>query len=189
VASGQKVGILAMFDTNAPGYPRSLPAVTSFRRRLNHLRFRLELHWSNIKVADGPIRREYILAKAGRFVRQYRVKTWWKVKALAKKVQVLFLPRAIRDVNRGGHRANKTYVPVPYPGKVTLFRATEQPYGIYTDTTNGWSGFAAGGVEIHDIPGHHGAIVREPRARILVRELNACLDEADKKGDGQWNPM
>jgi amino acid adenylation domain-containing protein len=178
VAAGQAVGILAMFDTNAPGYPKYLPAITSFRRRLNHVRFRAELHWSNIRAAKGPLRREYISAKAGRFVRQYRVKTWRKIQAVGKKVERLLLPRAIREVNKGGHQANRTYEPVPYPGKVTLFRATEQPYGIEPDATNGWSTYAAGGVEIHDIPGHHGAIVREPRAGTLVRALAACLDAA-----------
>jgi amino acid adenylation domain-containing protein len=199
VADGQKVGILAMFDTNAPGYPRYLPAVTSFRRRLNHMRFRAELHWSNIKVADGPLRREYISAKAKRFVRQYRVKSWRKIQSIGKKVERLLLPRAIREVNKGGHQANKTYEPVPYPGKITLFRATEQPYGIVTDTTNGWGAYANGGVEIHDIPGHHGAIVREPRAGILVRALTACLDTAGddarvsdsdrQKGEATWKAI
>lgn len=196
VAAGDNVGILAMFDTNAPGYPRYLPAVTSFRRRMNHMRFRAELHWSNIKVAKGPLRREYIAAKAKRFARQYRVKSWRKVLSFLKRMERLFLPRAIREVNKGGHQANRTYEPVPYTGKVTLFRATEQPYGIVTDTTNGWGVYATGGVEIHEIPGHHGAIVREPRAGILVRALTACLDKAAdaahpaandrEKGEATW---
>ena len=147
-------------------------------------------------AAHGKLRREYIGAKAKRFVRQYRVKSWRRIKSIGKKVERLLLPRAIREVNRGGHQANRMYEPVPYPGKVTLFRAMEQPYDIVPDHTNGWSAFAAGGVEIHDIPGHHGAIVREPRAEVLVRALNACLDAAveshpvkgvdREKGEASW---
>lgn len=179
VDAGQHVGLLAMFDTNAPGYPRYLPTTTAFRRRLNHFRFRVELHWDNIRVADPAIRWEYVRTKAERFVRQYRAKTVRMIRRGTKWTQTLLLPRAIRHVSRGGHTANSRYEPKTYPGTVTLFRATEQPYGIYPDTTNGWSKFAGGGVEIHNIPGHHGAIVREPRARVLVQVLTACLDSAE----------
>ena len=67
-------------------------------------------------------------------------------------------------------------MPRPYSGKVTLFRATEQPYGIHTDPACGWGDLALGGLEIYDVPGHHGAIVREPRVGILVQKLTACLN-------------
>ncbi|MEW6510866.1 MAG: amino acid adenylation domain-containing protein [Bacteroidota bacterium] len=175
-ADGQRVGLLALFDTNAPGYPRYLPAITAFRKRLDHLRFRVELHWSNIRVAEPAIRREYLRAKTERFIRQYRAKGRRKLLTMVRRVQEIFLPRAIRHVKQGGHQANRMYEPKPYAGKITLFRATEQPYGIILDRTNGWAPFAAGGIDVHDIPGHHGAIMREPRAKILVQTLMTCLE-------------
>jgi aspartate racemase len=196
VSAGEQVGLLAMFDTNAPGYPRYLPATTSLRRRWNNLKFRFALHWQNIKVADSAVRWEYVYAKTGRFFRQYRAKSLRNIRGVTDSVKSLFLPRTLRHVSKGGQTANSRYEPKPYPGSVTLFRATEQPYGIYPDPTNGWSRFVGERVEIHHIPGHHGAIVREPRARILVQTLTACLDSAehaarrdandDQKGIREW---
>jgi thioesterase domain-containing protein len=180
-AAGDRVGLLVLFDTNAPGYPVFVPTMTSFRRKLRHARFRFELHWSNIRVAEPAIRREYIRAKTERFIRQYRVKTGWALKGLLRKVEHRLMPKEIRDVQKSGLQANKSYSPKPYEGVVTLFRAAEQPYDIVPDPSNGWSGFAAGGLEIHEIPGHHGAIMREPRARDLVRTLTRCLRAAQEE--------
>ena len=84
-------------------------------------------------------------------------------------------------------RISAGHKPKPYKGKATLFRATEQPYGIYPDRTCGWSEYALGGLEIHDVPGHHGAIVREPRVPILVQELTGCLDAAYAEHRGKAN--
>jgi hypothetical protein len=39
-----------------------------------------------------------------------------------------FLPRTIREVQDRVMK-NRTYALKPYPGCITLFRATEQPYG------------------------------------------------------------
>jgi len=69
-------------------------------------------------------------------------------------------------------------VPKPYPGCITLFRATEQPYGIYPDPALGWAELAIGGLEIVDVMGHHGAIIREPRVRALAQKLNESLRKA-----------
>jgi thioesterase domain-containing protein len=96
-------------------------------------------------------------------------------------VEGRFLPRAFRQVREAGAGANRIYVPKPYPGTLTLLRATEQPYGIYPDRNNGWSGLALGGIEVHDIPGHHGSIMREPRVRILAKTLGACLEKAHER--------
>jgi len=74
-----------------------------------------------------------------------------------------------------GYRAATSYAPNPYAGRVTLFRATDQPRGIYEDRTLGWGPLVLGGLDIFDTPGHHGAIVREPRARVLAEQLIGVL--------------
>ncbi len=184
-AGGQGVGLLVLFDTNAPGYPRYLPTTTSLKRMFDHMRFRVELHWGNIKVARPAIRREYIVAKSKRFVKQYRAKIKHKSRGAVKSLRERILPRAIRQVQKGGHQAQRKYEARPYPGKVTLFRATEQPYGVIPDPANGWGRFCPGGLEILDIPGHHGAIMREPRAQYLVKTLMDCLTKAQSGAHGR----
>jgi thioesterase domain-containing protein len=187
--AGQQVGLLVLFDTNAPGYPVYLPTITSFRRKLHHFRFRVELHWGNIRVATPALRWEYIRAKSGRFVRQYKAKSKRKFRDISKRMRHLLLPRPIRNVQKGGVQANRSYEPMPYTGKLTLFRAVEQPYDITPDRSNGWERLAVGGLEIFDIPGHHGAIMREPRVRVLVDTLMACLRNARGDGNGHMQTI
>jgi aspartate racemase len=42
----------------------------------------------------------------------------------------------------------------------------------------GWQKIAAGGLEVHDIPGDHIGILKEPHVRVLAEKLKACLDKA-----------
>ena len=70
------------------------------------------------------------------------------------------------------------YEPGIYEGRMTLFRAKKQPLGIYPDRNLGWSQLVAGGIDVHDVPGHHGSIVVEPNVRYLAVKLRASIDEA-----------
>ncbi len=74
------------------------------------------------------------------------------------------------------NRAKKTYVPKPYPGKVTLFRARRGHILTSSESTLGWGQIALGGVEIRDIAGEHDFIVEQPYVQTLARELRSCLD-------------
>jgi len=177
-AQGERAALLVLFDTNAPSYPKYLPTTTAFRKALNELRLRVEVHWSNLKVIEPEHRGEYLRDKAHRLRRRIRNTMRQKYQRLCTIIQSFYLPRPIREVQRSGHEANRTYVPKPYPGCITLFRATEQPYGIYPDPALGWAELAIGGLEIVDVMGHHGAIIREPRVRALAQKLNESLRRA-----------
>ena len=175
LADGEEVALLVVFDTHAPGFPRYLPTTTALKRRLGHLRFRIELHLSNIALSQRGERWNYVRVKAGRLGTRLRGKVKRHARAF---LEGRFLPRTFREVRKAGVGANRLYVPKPYPGTLTLLRATEQPYGIYPDRSNGWSGLILKGIEIHDVPGHHGSIMREPRVRGLAAVLDACLERA-----------
>jgi len=56
--------------------------------------------------------------------------------------------------------AFQRYVPKPYPGRITLFRANEPTEVYQSDPFAGWSDLALGGVETHDIAGDHESIVK-----------------------------
>ncbi|KAM3097684.1 condensation domain-containing protein [Phormidesmis sp. 146-12] len=70
------------------------------------------------------------------------------------------------------------YVPQPYSGKVTLFRAMQRsPFeSITIDPTFGWDAIALDGVELYDIPGDHLGILQEPNVQILAKDLRTCID-------------
>jgi hypothetical protein len=69
-------------------------------------------------------------------------------------------------------RANRNYVPLGYPGRVLLFRATHFPFGAQPDSSLGWNTVAIGKLEIVPLPGFHGASILEPLVRILGRSLS-----------------
>ena len=172
-AAGEEVALLAFFDTNGPGYPHYLPTMTACRRELGWWRDRAALHWENLLATERRKRLAYIREKVQRWNKQTR----WKLQAikyrLQQRVDRVFWPEAIRRVQVRGYRAATAYEPKPYAGRATLFRATEQPRGIYEDRTLGWGFLVLGGLEIFETPGHHGAIVREPRARVLAEHALA----------------
>ena len=179
VANGEEVALLAFFDTQGPDYPRFLPGVTQWQNKLNRFKERIELHWDNFRVTETDRKWDYITVKAKR-ARKILRDTFrrWKADRAAKhqtKANGEPLPEAIRSVGDAAKRAAAAYVPKPYGGPVTLFRATEQPRGIYEDRSLGWAPLIKGELTVYDTPGHHGAIVREPRARILAEQLKDSL--------------
>jgi len=74
-------------------------------------------------------------------------------------------------------RAKNMYVPQPYPGKVTLFRAKRGHILNSSDATLGWKRIALGGIEVRDIAGEHNVIVDHPYVQTLARELGDCMDQ------------
>ena len=72
----------------------------------------------------------------------------------------------------------------PYVGPITLFRATEVDPAIAEDTaflndpTMGWAALSTQPVRIHNIPGTHASIGREPHVKVLAAKLSACLEQS-----------
>jgi thioesterase domain-containing protein len=71
------------------------------------------------------------------------------------------------------------YTPEPLDVRVTLLRASEH-FRIEgeQDRRMGWGAVALGGVEVHDVPGNHFNIVREPYVKSLAEKLFEGLEEA-----------
>lgn len=177
-AQGQETAMLAFFDTNGPDYPRYLPTTTAWRRRWYRYRTSFDVHWSNLRLLKGRDRLEYVRDKLGRVRRffwkkQNRLRKWWR-----QRRERVILPDTLRQVQNSGHQALEAYHPKSYNGRVVLFRATEQPYGIYPDRTLGWGPLVNGHLEIIDIPGHHGSIIREPRVGYLAEKFRECLEKS-----------
>lgn len=69
------------------------------------------------------------------------------------------------------------YKPQVYPGRMILLRSygTSRKYRRYPKL--GWSSLVQQGIEIHEIPGHHLNILRQPHVKAVAATLQACLDE------------
>ncbi|MBL0044992.1 MAG: amino acid adenylation domain-containing protein [Flavobacteriales bacterium] len=70
------------------------------------------------------------------------------------------------------NRAVKNYQVKPYSGRITLLRTAESSGPV----DMGWAPLAKGGVEIHEVPGNHYNMVKEPHVAGLARELAQVIE-------------
>ena len=78
-------------------------------------------------------------------------------------------------------RAVRQYRPAPYPGQITLFRATDRSVtGTYSRTL-GWARLARGGTRVIDVPGSHSTVLRPGSEPPMAARLRACLEEVAAK--------
>ncbi|OUL20538.1 hypothetical protein BV378_29440 [Nostoc sp. RF31YmG] len=61
---------------------------------------------------------------------------------------------------------------------MTLFRASQQNVGLDVDLELGWGKLAAGGVEVHHVPGSHASLIQEPNVQVIAEKFQACLEQA-----------
>jgi amino acid adenylation domain-containing protein len=78
----------------------------------------------------------------------------------------------------------RRYEPQVYPGQVTVFRTSEQSGDGALEPDLGWGELAAGGVEIHEVPGDHLSMIHEPHVQALTECLRACLDAVQAANSG-----
>jgi len=87
------------------------------------------------------------------------------------------------DVYRAHWNAANGYEPQVYPGKLTLFRASDKPEEfIRRNPARGWDKLAHGGVDIIAVPGSHQSMVKNPHAEVLAERLRACIQQPEAIG-------
>ena len=94
----------------------------------------------------------------------------------------------IRDVCSAARRRYKL---MPFSGRIDLFRAEHQPPTdlFEEDPLLGWSGMAGGGIEVHQFPGDHHMLLKEPViTAVVAAQLRSCLEQANKKASQNATP-
>ena len=151
-AAGQEVGLVALVDT----YPGKVKSKAVLLGTLLGL----------------P--RAQQMAYAQRKLTKYR-------RGLRRRFDALFLPRALKELRRKLAEVEMAYQPEVYSGAVTWFRASEKSLRGLDSAEDNWSKWAAGGVEVCEIDGDHGSILKEPMVTILAEQLRACLGRAQQE--------
>jgi thioesterase domain-containing protein/acyl carrier protein len=85
------------------------------------------------------------------------------------------ISETLKELEAAYSKVHQTYQPQPYAGKITLFRAGENPPGFHLDSALGWRAIARDGVEVYKIPGHHTSLMDSPLLSIRLQNL---LDKA-----------
>jgi aspartate racemase len=96
---------------------------------------------------------------------------------IKRRIDFLFLPRAVKQVRQSCAAAEERYRPQIYPGRITLFRASERGLRGVEDSGGGWLQYAAD-LKVYELNGDHGNILNEPVVEFLAVRLCACLDGA-----------
>jgi amino acid adenylation domain-containing protein len=86
--------------------------------------------------------------------------------------------KRILKIWRTNAEAMFDYVPRPYTGRVTFFRAVDRSGGYPPNPESPWIDMAGDGIEIHVVPGNHNTMLLNPNAETLVRKLKGCISRA-----------
>jgi amino acid adenylation domain-containing protein len=179
VAEGEEVRFLGLLDSHGGDYPKHRKFLAKFlplRKRLKLLLLHFLPHGSYFVSLPG--------LKSGL---KQQMKRWLVRRMIALdqllKFRVFRCPFNLRlfYIQEVNFAARRRYKLIPFSGKIDLFRAEYQPPSdvFEEDPVLGWSGMAAGGIEVHQLPGDHDMYWLEPAtAAVLARKLRACLEQA-----------
>ena len=149
-AQGHAVGLIILLDT----FPGQLKSTGSLFR--TYLRLPVDEQWRHLARKTTAFRR-----------------------SMRRRVAMMRLPAALKNVRDACYSAARTYQPKPYDGPIILFQASEKGLSSVGQESV-WKSLAPQ-IEIYEVRGHHGNIVDEPQVRLLADEVKACLESAFRK--------
>jgi amino acid adenylation domain-containing protein len=175
-AQGHEVGLLALLDTYPSGYAKLLKDQNTWRARFDRAASRTKAHRANLKSLSLIDKVLYLAAKSRFAPRKMKSQVWRRIYSSFENLGHP-LPRALQDIKELNSLAVRQYVPQVYDGQVTLFWASTD-LRASVDFVEGWRALAGGGIDVHEIPGSHLDIVKEPHVQELAKKLRACLERA-----------
>jgi aspartate racemase len=175
-AQDQTIGLLALLDTYPSGYAKLFRNEATLRAALGRGLGRTKAHLANLRSLSVNQGLSYLIKKARFAPRKIKSQVWRRLYRAYEKVGCP-LPRVLRDVKEFNSLAVRDYTPQVYDGQVTLFWASAD-LRTSLDLVEGWRALAGGGIEVHEIPGSHLDIVKEPHVQDLANKLSDCLDRA-----------
>ncbi len=172
----EQIGLLALLDTYPSGYAKTLRHEATFRSSIDRGLNKVRTHLANLHSLSLIDKIAYLIKKARFAPSKAKSQLWRRVYQTYQSLGRP-LPKTLRDVKEFNSLAVRNYVPKVYDGSVTLFWASED-LRTSKDLVEGWRALAGGGMEVHEIPGTHLDIVKEPHVSELATKLRSCLANA-----------
>jgi len=170
---GERIGLLALIDTPAPGYPRLTPYSMLFWSELERRLARI----FRGRLADQLRQLASDAASLGRHWKR------WIDARLARSAARAGLDRgsqSMAQVFDANVRAQRMYVPKPYDGSVVHFLAIKRiRTGSALDERLGWNEFVRGPYELKWFETSHLSILEEPVVPDVAEELRRLLARAE----------
>ena len=184
-ATGQEVALLALLDAYPAGYFKLFPRGNTFAGRMQRRLQRVHAHVNNLQQLNLSEQAAYIAHKLKFAPAKFKHKVYRYAYKLYQRVGRP-LPLVLRNIEELTFMACREYVPQTYPGCATLFSATDLTASY--DVEDGWRQLVAE-LEVHEVPGDHGDIIREPSVRLLAEKLRHCMDVAQPPRSLESNPI
>ena len=157
---GEEVRLLVLLDTYRPSFFLSIV-------------FALNYWWSRAKHVTSVLGR--LIGKPGRERPEFiRALVRRKLGGDRAKTQEELTSLRVRHSMMDYARTMYRYRPKKYPGRITLI-VNEKQYRF--NKTMGWSGIAAGGLEIYSTPGEHGTRYLH-HGKEIAEQLRECIDRS-----------
>jgi aspartate racemase len=175
-AQGQEIGLLALLDSYPVGHVKLAAQRDSSKAELRHYLKKVSAHISNMRTLPLTRKFGYLIDKSRYLPIRIKSRIW---RTIYRSYQSLGqeVPRALRDVEEFNWLAAREYTPHFYDGQITLFWASQDLRAKF-DLVEGWQTLALGGTEVHEVPGTHLDMIKEPHVGELARKLDACLVKA-----------
>jgi thioesterase domain-containing protein len=167
-AAGERVALLGMLDSRERSCFAHMHEQDSVRTRLDR---RIARFLGNLRDLSFTERAAYLWDKL--YTRMLR-NTYIAALAMGCRRVPSFL-KSTEDVS---WVSAMNYRPKPWPGRITLFRATEQP-DPRLPRDLGWTPLAEDGVEVYELPGDHDLVFREPNIQVLAEQVRIHLERSD----------
>ena len=175
-AGGEEVAFLGLLDSYGGEYPKRRKCLTPRKRlkqALVHFLPReryLAYHTFNLSFLKSGVKEQI---KRWLVRRMIMLDSWLGFRVLRCPLRLRNF--YIQEICRAARRRYKL---LPFTGKIDLFRAEIQPPNdlFEEDSLLGWGGMATGGIDVHQMPGHHYMYLVEPMtSAVVAARLEACL--------------
>jgi thioesterase domain-containing protein/acyl carrier protein len=167
---GKEVKMLAMFDTYAYRSPHFDPPLIKLYKKARFFKdkvlytFKFE---NGIKGLNDRVRS----------IKRKIIRAYWDLRYGEDQKQAGFFGYS-NKVDKMNEYASRHYQLKPHNIAVEVFRAESRTFYMDDFEYLGWKPYALKGVHIHNIPGEHNTIFKDPNDKLFAEVLQKCLDAA-----------
>jgi thioesterase domain-containing protein len=180
MAEGRTVGMVALFDADAPGFVAQTPGGSP---RLAGLRARTDFHRGRMRGMTWTGRLRYLWERLTQVPVNLVEKFYLRnhLKLLRWQKHFPWLPGALfynRFTQVGLLQAERLE---QIDARIQLFRARDVTMIPGSDEALGWGEIARQGVDVTFIPGHHESMFLEPNVEVLQDRFRASIRTIEGK--------
>ncbi|HXW54789.1 MAG TPA: condensation domain-containing protein [Candidatus Cybelea sp.] len=171
---GEKVALLAMFNTPAPGSLRGFPFSQIFR-----VRERAQYYTGRLRSMSTDERLKYLRKKSRgilRYVIGQAETQVWRIAHRYARNRNSALAQDFLSLHDSNVESAKKYRPAPCPVHVDLFLTSEALSFYRVDPSVGWKPYALDGLDVYEVPGDIESATQYPYAEVLSEKLRQCMD-------------